>query len=249
MTEKDKKKIALVGIITFVLLSIAAFLFIGKPMLRFIDEPESFRDWVNGNGVFGWLAFLGMQILQVFVAIIPGEPLEIGAGYAFGALEGTILCLVGTVIGSILVFAFVRRFGTKAIEVFFAKKDINSLSFLKDSKKLSFVIFLLFFIPGTPKDLLTYFAGLTKIRLRDFILLTTIARIPSVITSTIGGNALGLKNYVFAIIVFAATLVISGIGVLVYKKYCLAHAKSESSESGQDNKNEHCCSNNKSHLK
>lgn len=64
-------------------------------------------------------------------------------------------------------------------------------------------------IPGTPKDLMVYFIGLTKIKTLHFILITSIARLPSIVTSTIGGNALGMQNYVFAIVVFAVTLVIS----------------------------------------
>lgn len=64
-------------------------------MLKFVSEPEKFRAWVDGHGIYGRLAFIGMMVLQVFIAIIPGEPLEIGAGYAFGMWEGTLLCMAG----------------------------------------------------------------------------------------------------------------------------------------------------------
>lgn len=68
------------------------------------------------------------------------------------------------------------------------------LLFLKKEKNLELIIFIIFFIPGTPKDLLTYIAPFTRIKLKTFLLLTTFARIPSVITSTIGGNALSNQN-------------------------------------------------------
>jgi len=115
MTDKHKKLISAAGIALFLLLSLAIFWFVGKPFLAFVSEPEKFRLWVDGHGIWGRLAFLGMMLLQVFVAIIPGEPLEIGAGYAFGAVEGTMLCILGAGIGSALVFFFVRRFGVKAV--------------------------------------------------------------------------------------------------------------------------------------
>ncbi len=83
MTDKHKKLISAAGIALFLLLSLAIFWFVGKPFLAFVSEPEKFRLWVDGHGIWGRLAFLGMMLLQVFVAIIPGEPLEIGAGYAF----------------------------------------------------------------------------------------------------------------------------------------------------------------------
>ena len=104
--------------------------------------------------------------------------------------------------------------------MFFPREKILSLRFLQDSKRLNLLVFMVFLIPGTPKDLLCYFVGLTDIRIRDWMLISFFARIPSVITSTIGGNALGEKNYVFAAAIFAATLLISIIGILFYHHIC-----------------------------
>lgn len=115
----------------------AACWFVGRPLLQFVSEPERFRKWVDEKGVLGRLAFVGMMVLQIFIAVIPGEPLEIGAGYAFGTLEGMLLCLLGAVIGSALVFGFVRRFGLRAVELFFPRKKIFSLSCLKDQERLN----------------------------------------------------------------------------------------------------------------
>ena len=81
-----------------------------------------------------------------------------------------------------------------------------------------YLIFILFFIPGTPKDLLTYVAGLTQIKLFPYILITSIAKIPSVITSTIGGDAFGEKKYLYAFIVFVLTGLISIVGLIIYNK-------------------------------
>ena len=82
------------------------------------------------------------------VAIIPGEPVEIGAGYAFGAVEGTLLCMLGTVTGSMAVYFFVRRFGVKAVEIFFPVEKIEQLRFLNTAKKRDTLMFLLMFIPA-----------------------------------------------------------------------------------------------------
>jgi len=213
-----RKTASLISITVFVLFTIAVFYFIGEPMLKFVSEPEKFRLWVSEKGFWGKASFVGMTALQVVIAIIPGEPLEIGAGYAFGIWEGTLLCLIGQVIGSIIVFVFIRYIGIRAVEAFFPKDKIQSLAFLKDHKKLDLLVFILFFIPGTPKDILTYFVPLTSMRLSTFLLIMFAARIPSVITSTIGGNALGLQNYQFAAAVFAATILISGIGILIYRR-------------------------------
>ena len=220
MTEKSKKIIILTAAALFLLLFMASAWLLGRPMLEFVSEPERFRAWVGENALLGKAAFVGMMAMQVFVAIIPGEPLEIVAGYAFGAVEGTLLCLAGATIGSILVFLFVRKFGVRAVELFFPKEKIENLKFLQDSRGLNLMVFLIFFIPGTPKDVLCYCVGLTKMKLPTWVLITATARIPSVITSTIGGDALGLGAHGFAAAVFAATLALSAVGLLIYKKIC-----------------------------
>lgn len=206
------------SIAAFLALSVFLLLAVGRPMLRFIENPSGFRAWVDGHGVWGRIAFVGMVFFQVVVAIIPGEPLEIAAGYAFGFWEGTLLCMIGIFLGSLTVFLFVRNWGIRAVEVFFPREKILSLKLLRDRKKRDALAFILMFIPGTPKDILTYCAGLTDMPLGTWLLISTIARIPSVVTSTIGGNALGLKDYWFALAVFGVTLALSLVGWLVYRR-------------------------------
>ena len=79
-------------------------------------------------------------------------------------------------------------------------------------------MFILFFIPGTPKDIMTYFVPLTHMKLGHFLLLSGVARLPSVITSTVGGNALGSGNHWFAVAVFAITAVLSAAGIWMYRR-------------------------------
>jgi len=217
MTEKQRKILTAAAFAVLVLFAFAVAWFVGRPMLRFVEEPERFRAWVDAGGTWSRLAFVGMMLLQVIVAFIPGEPFEIGAGYAFGALEGTLLCLAATTIGGTLIFLFVRRWGVKAVEVFFPREKIDSLRFLKNTRRLTLLAFILFFLPGTPKDLLTYFVGLTKMPLGTWLLITSVARLPSIVTSTVGGDALGLGDITFAVIVFAATLLLSAAGALIYR--------------------------------
>ena len=218
LTEAHKKKIYLFAIIVALIFIAAVGYLVGKPMIEFVREPERFRAWVDSSGFVSRVIFVGMVIFQLIIALIPGEPLEMGAGYAFGAWEGTILCIIGCVIGSALVFLFVRRFGVKLVEVFFPREKIRSLRFLQDSRRLNLLTFIVFFIPGTPKDLLSYFIGLTDMKLGTWLLITAVARIPSIVTSTVTGDALGLKDYQFALIAFGVTLALSLIGILVYRR-------------------------------
>lgn len=220
MTERHKKALYAAAIAIFILFTLAVSWFVGRPLIRFVRQPEQFRAWVQGHGLLGQLAFLGMTVLQIVIAIIPGEPLELGAGYAFGFWRGTLLCEIGILLGGLLVFLFVRRFGVKAVEVFFPREKIESLRFLHNEKRLTLWVFILFFIPGTPKDIMTYIVPLTPMKLSTFLLLSTVARLPSVLTSTIGGNALGTGKLTFALIVFGATALISALGILIYRRIC-----------------------------
>lgn len=223
---RRRKWISAASFLLLLIIFGALYMTVGNQILSLAADPDKFRLWIDAQGFWGWLTFIGIMCLQVVIAIIPGELIEIAAGYAFGAVEGMFLCLVGAALGSAIIYRFTKRFGIRMVEAFVSRDKINSLKFIKDSKRLDLLVFILFFIPGTPKDVLTYFIGLTPMSLRTFLILSSVARIPSVISSTIGGNALGMQNYTFAVLVFAVTAVISLIGVFIYNKI-LKHKEKE----------------------
>ena len=220
LTPKQQKRLGLAMLAAAVLLLGGLSWVVGRPLVRFAKEPEHFRAWVDAGGAWAQLAYVGMVIVQVVVALIPGEPFEIAAGYAFGALKGTALCLAASTIGSILVFALVRRFGVRLAEVFFSQEKLQSLRFLRTTPRRNFLYLLIFMLPGTPKDLLCWFAGLTDIRFADWLIICSLGRLPAIVTSTVGGSALSSKNYWFAAVVFVVTLAVSALGLAIYNAVC-----------------------------
>ncbi len=218
MTKKQKKIASIIAITSFVVFCVVVGWFIAWPLVKFAGDYEKFRTWAQNTGFWGGLAYIGITAFQVVIALVPGEPVEFVAGYAFGTFWGTILCMIGITIGSVIVFFLVRKFGVKLLEVFFTYEKIKSLKFLQNEKRVALITFLLFFLPGTPKDLLTYFVGLTNIKFKNFLFIVSVARIPSIITSTIAGEFVGAEQYLFAIIAYAITLLISIIGWLIYNK-------------------------------
>lgn len=218
MTEKHKKVIYIVAIIIFIVFMAAITWLIGKPMVAFAEDPQAFRAWVDASGIWGRVLFVGMVVLQVVVAFIPGEPIELAAGYAFGFWEGSVLTLAGFVVGSWIVFALVRRFGVKLVEVFFSKNKLEEIKFLQNPKKTKVISFLLMLIPGTPKDMLSYFAGLTKLTTREWLVIVAIGRLPSLLSSTVTGAAAGEKNYLLSGISLGVTLLITLAGILYYRR-------------------------------
>lgn len=220
MTEKHKKMVYIAAILIFVAFMVAVAWFVGKPMVELAEDPEAFRAWVDDSGILGRLLFVGMVVLQVVVAFIPGEPIELAAGYAFGFWEGSLLTLTGFLLGSWLVFALVRRFGVKLVEVFFSKNKLEEIKFLQNPKKTKVISLLLMLIPGTPKDMLSYFAGLTKLTTLEWLGIVTVGRLPSLITSTITGAAAGEQNYALSAISLAVTLLITVAGIWYYRRLC-----------------------------
>ncbi len=219
---RRKKWLTGISIAVIVILAGLATWFLWNWLASFSDE--GFREYIQSFGPVGWLVLLALQFLQVFIALIPGEILETGAGYAFGPLWGTVICYVGVGLASALVFWLVRRFGVKLVEVFVDRDKINELRFLREDKKRNFLIFLLFLIPGTPKDLLTYFVGLTDIKFATFMAISMVARIPSVLSSTVGGDLLGKGEIWGAVWLYGITAVVSLGGILVYNAI-LRHKK------------------------
>ena len=217
--DYDRKRKLLAGVSIFVvlLLMVLLTLFVCHWLSSF--SQEDFREHVRSFGVLAPLVMLVLQILQVFIALIPGEIVESAAGYVLGPWLGTAVCYLGICAASTLIFALTRRYGVKLVEVFISREKINELRFLNTEQKRNTLIFLLFFIPGTPKDLLTYFVGLTDIRLRTFLLLSMVARIPSVITSTFGGHLLGQERYIGAIVLYGITGLVSALGLWGYNVY------------------------------
>lgn len=211
-TTETKRMIALA--VMFLFLVVLATLVV-TPWLDRLMEPDmqaKVKKWVDSLGVIGWIAMLGIQILQIIIAFIPGEPVEILSGVFYGTWGGLILCMIGSVIASAAVFALTRKFGLPLIYRLFSKEKVESYEFLRSSQKIETAAFILFLLPGTPKDMLTYIAGISKIKMSRFLLITTFARIPSIITGTIAGDTL-LSNWKLALAIFLLTGAVGLIGI------------------------------------
>lgn len=183
------------------------------------EGREAFKTWVDGLGFGGWLVTLGIQLLQIFVALIPGEPVELMLGYVWGPWLGTLTCLIGIFIGTLTIFLLVRKLGMKFVKKVVGTDDLTKYRFLSDKNKVELTVFILFFIPGTPKDALTYIAPIAPISPIKYLLIATFARFPSIITSTLLGDSIAEGNYVLAVVVFVITALISVLGIIFGNKF------------------------------
>ncbi len=205
-----------------IILSIISAVFIGLTALglwfmrEYLMDPALVREKIGEHYLLGAVAMVLISAVQVIVALIPGEFVEIAAGYCFGSWMGSLLCLAGIVLGSCTTILLVRYFGSRFVYAFYPKEKIDALPIINDPPKRNVLTFILFVIPGTPKDLLTYAIGLSDMSIPLYIALTTAARFPSVILSTLSGDAVGTKDYTMAIVFVIVTAVVSGTGLLIY---------------------------------
>lgn len=221
---RRRKWFAIGSLIVFAIVVVLVTWFFTKVLAPYMSSAERLREFLDTYGWKGRFILLGLQCVQIVVALIPGEIIELGAGYAYGAVEGTLICMVGVAVSSALIFLLVKKAGPPLVETFISREKIDELKFINSETKLKRLVFLLYFIPGTPKDVLTYFVGLTKMNLSQFLCITLIARIPSVVSSTVCGQLLGDQNYMTAGIVYLITGIISGLGYCLYTRI-LKHKK------------------------
>lgn len=191
----------------------------GKQLTAFVSDTQSFNAWLSQYKGLSALIFVLIRAFQTVIKIIPAEPLEIASGYAFGTWGGLLYCSIGTFLGSLVIVLLAKTFGSAFINAFVNEEQFKQLKLISNTKNQNLFLWIFYLIPGTPKDIFTYIVSATDINLVRFFAITTIARIPSIITSTICGNELSNNNVKMAVIVFVATAVVSLVCGLIYKKH------------------------------
>lgn len=204
--------ILFVGTITFISIKYSSFIF------SIISSTDTFRDFILSYGNSGVLVFLSFQFIHIIIPFIPGEFIQIAGGYVYGTLLGSILIFFGTLVGTILAFYASRTIGYPLVKIFVSKERIEKFTSLTNSEKVGAVMFILFLIPGVPKDALIYLAGLTPIKPLRFIVLSLVARSPGLIGSAFIGSNLHEKDYKSIIILSAVSVTLFLIGIFFRKK-------------------------------
>jgi len=176
-------------------------------------SAESIRAWVASNGGLAPLAFAALQVVQVIVFFIPGEVVQIAGGFAFGLWGGTLWSVIGILVGSLFNFAVGRLLGRPFVEAVFGVERTRRVEEATAGGKAAAGFFLLFAIPGIPKDLLTYAAGASRLRFGAFILVSTLGRLPGIVGSAYMGSAVFDQDYLAAIVVvsIASVLFVCGL--------------------------------------
>ena len=183
-----------------------------------LSNPEVYTSIKNEDSILSIITYFLLVFLQILVPIIPGEPIELLAGYLFGKSLGTVICILAESLSSIIVVLLVKKYGKKIINIIFEDTKLKRLEHL--TKRKAFIVFsILYILPGTPKDLMCYLIGISSFDLISSLLVVTIGRIPSIITSTISAGLLKERHYVAATLIYVITILVCFVDIYLYNHF------------------------------
>lgn len=240
MSRKNKIKIfRILLVITVLAIIIGAIVYLIPVMknLSTIEGQEAFKNKVNDSGMIGLLMLFGLQLAQVFLIILPGEPIEILAGMCYGGWGGLLFITISVGIITTGIFFLVRKLGRRFVYDICDEekvKKIENSKLFKNPKKIEWIMIILFMVPGTPKDLLVYIAGLLPIKPLRFVLISTFARLPSVVSSTFAGDTLMKGDWKTSLAIYAITFLLVGIVVFIVNKFDKSKTTEEALKSIQN---------------
>lgn len=202
-------------LITFFILIVSILL--ALVITKSLSNPEVYTSIKNEDSIFSIITYLILVFLQILIPIIPGEPIELLAGYLFGKTMGTIICILAESLSSVAIVLIVKKYGRKILNIIFEDKKIKKLEHL--TKRKAFIIFsMLYILPGTPKDLMCYLVGISDFDLISSLLVVTIGRIPSIVTSTISAGLIKERHYLAAILIYVITILVCFIDIYIYNR-------------------------------
>ena len=222
--EKRNKTIKIIIFIITIMILIGCTIYL-YPIMKELLKPEgreNLKIEIQQNGPNGILLLLGLEAAQIFLPILPGEPIEILAGMCYGTFGGLIFIMLSVFIVTAMIFFMVRKFGRDFVYTMLSKEKIQKIENSKlftHPKQIEYIMLILFLLPGTPKDLLTYLAGLLPIKPSRFIVIATLARLPSIISSTYVGATLINGNWKIGLLMYVGIFVVVGIAILLAKKF------------------------------
>ncbi|AFK87624.1 MULTISPECIES: TVP38/TMEM64 family protein [Thermoanaerobacterium] len=214
--RRNKNKLFVNGLLigAFVFLFFWVLFRYGDYLTYLLKDPAKFEKWILSFGAKGVLVFILIQVLQVVIFIIPGEVVQVAGGYLYGAVLGSLYSLIGITIGSILCFAIARFLGYEFVRGMISEDKLKKFDYIINNKKGEMGLFVVFLMPGLPKDALSYVAGLTPVKFVNYFLITALARLPGIVISSYIGSNIEHKNYLVSAVVSAIAVLLFIIGFL-----------------------------------
>ena len=213
---RRKSPFAWIAFPLLVALIVAVVIVYREQVWSLFKDRDALRGWISRQGALAPLAFIALQVIQVVVFVIPGEIVQVAGGYIFGFWLGSLYSLAGITLGSMFNFYAGRLLGRPFVESLFDREKIEKVETVTGSGKAAAGFFLLFVIPGIPKDVLCYVAGVSKLRFLSFLAVSMAGRLPGIAGSSYMGSAAFAGAYRSAVVVLVVAAALFFLG-LVFK--------------------------------
>lgn len=220
-TDKAKRIASIVKFAVLIGLFICVPLYIyffHRDWITMFSSLQSVKTFLTLHSESSLFILIGLQILQIVISVIPGQWIQFACGFVYGFWFGLLLSVVGAVIGTIIAYYVAAFMGRDAMHVIFGEEKIRHYTEIMNSKRGVTVVFLIYLIPGVPKDLCSYAAGLSDMKLKPFLLLSTLGRIPGMAGSLLIGKYTGTGGYTAAIIIAVIGITLFILGIIFRKK-------------------------------
>lgn len=214
LKKLTKQQIALLVVIAVVILAVIGAVIYFWPYISSLQEEENqkiFQDWVRSFGPWGVIILLAIQVLQIILFFIPGEVIEFSSGLLYGILGGYLICIAGQILAILLTYFLVMIFGKALVDKMVDKETMDKVE--KRHTRAEVLLFFCLLIPGIPKDVFNFVAPYCKVPMWKYIIITLIARFPTVFSSILMGAAIlnGEFNLSLIVLIVSATVGICGI--------------------------------------
>lgn len=186
----------------------AAIYFLHPEIIHEFSSLERINALLESYHTASIFVYIGAQIIQILISVIPGQMLQFAAGYAYSFWFGFLFSIIGIALGTLLTFYLSRLLGKDAMHLIFGEEKITHFVTLLSSKKAYMVIFILYLIPGFPKDLITYAAGVSEIQIRPYLILSLVGRTPALMVTIMMGSMTRTESYLGVVLLIAAVSVI-----------------------------------------
>src|SRR5215813_8837206 len=204
---------AIGGVVTAALVGYCVWLvYSDAPAYRFLVrlyvDKKFLKDTLRQWGILAPVLFMLLQALQVIISPIPGEATGFLGGYLFGEALGLIYSTIGLTVGSVVAFAIGRWLGAHYVRNLVKKETWDKLGFIVEAEG-AILCFMIFLIPGLPKDMVCYLFGISPMPLWVFAAVSGLGRIPGTWVLSAQGAHTATGNYVYVIIITAIVIAVA----------------------------------------
>lgn len=218
--KKDKKDIRWVrNTVAFAKLFVFGIILIGIPLILILfyrdtllstDFWSQLPDRLARHSLISFLVLIVLQAIQIIICILPGQPIQLASSYMYGVIGGYCISIIGAIIGCLITYRLAHFLGVDAMHIIFGEEKVQNYMKKLNSGKALTIVFLIYLVPGMPKDLMSYIAGISNIELKPFLLVSTLGRSPGILGSLLIGYFWARKNYIGIGIVAVIMLLLFG---------------------------------------